>query len=274
MNVITVGTGAPRNFVRSGRHCTSTLIYVANQALLFDCGGGTTINLLRSQIKPWDINALFFTHHHYDHNADYGLFVLARWDLAAGAAKKLQVYGPEGTVRITELLFGPDGVFGRDIDARTKWHGHLWAYQDIGGKLPRQPVEVEARELTPELTLEFDGFKITTALAVHAQPWLDSLAYRIDSDEGSVVITGDTTYAPTVVHLARGADMMVGWESTPIEPFWSCAQMAAAANVKKLVIHHLGYPSTDDRAKRMLTAARETFSGEVIMSEDLMEIQV
>src|SRR5918911_2411804 len=113
MKIVTVGTGAPRHFVRSGRMCSSTLVYVANQQLLFDCGPGTTVNVLKGELNPWDTNYLFFTHHHYDHDADYGSFHLVRWDLGAGRAGKLMVYGPEGTEHATQLLFGPDGVFGR-----------------------------------------------------------------------------------------------------------------------------------------------------------------
>ncbi len=41
------------------------------------------------------------------------------------------------------------------------------------------------------------------------QPWLDSLAYRLDTDEGSVVVTGDTRPCDSVVDLARDADVMV-----------------------------------------------------------------
>ena len=56
---------------------------------------------------------------------------------------------------------------------------------------------------------------MTAAPADHVQPYLDSLAYRLDSDEGSVVLTGDTAPCDSVTDLARGADvlMMMCWES-------------------------------------------------------------
>lgn len=271
MEIVTVGTGAPRHFVRSGRMCSSTLLYVGGERLLFDCGPGTTVNLLKGELEPWEINYLFFTHHHYDHDADYGTFHLVRWDQGAGRAAKLNVFGPELTEHQTALLFGPDGVFERDIAARTKWHGHLWAYEDVGGKLPRTPPEVEARDIYPEQTLEFENFKITTGLAVHAQPWIDSICYRVDSDEGSVVITGDTTNDPTVRHLAQGADVLVGWTSTPIENYYSAAELAADAGVKKVVISHLGLPEWNEEIE---SAAQKVFDGTVIVAEDLKRVSV
>jgi ribonuclease BN (tRNA processing enzyme) len=253
--------------------CSSTLVYTEKGPVLFDCGGGTTVNLLKAGIDLWGINYLFFTHHHYDHNADYGLFHQARWDLGGGKAGKLSVYGPEGTERITELLFGAEGVYANDIIVRTKWHASLWAYQDVGGELPRALPEVKAEDLFPEAVLDADGFTVTTGLGVHAQPWIDSLAYRIESGGESVVITGDTAFSSTVVHLAKGADMLVGWVGSPIESAHSAAEIAAAAGVKKLVISHLGRPGNEREAK-LEADAKRLFAGPVIMAEDLMEIPV
>ena len=52
-------------------------------------------------------------------------------------------------------------------------------------------------------------WEVTAAPAEHVQPWLDSLAYRVDSAEGSVIFTGDTQPCDSVTELARGADMML-----------------------------------------------------------------
>ena len=53
------------------------------------------------------------------------------------------------------------------------------------------------------------SWEITAAPAEHVEPWLDSLAYRIDSDEGSIVVTGDTRACRSVTNLAADADMLV-----------------------------------------------------------------
>ena len=93
---------------------------------------------------------------------------------------------------------------------------------------------------------------VTAAPAEHVQPYLDSLAYRVDSSEGSVIFTGDTQPCESVVELASGADMMLCmcWDDQEVmdsngEAGGQCgttgaARMAQAAGVRKLVLVHMG----------------------------------
>ena len=46
---------------------------------------------------------------------------------------------------------------------------------------------------------------MTAAHAEHAQPYLDSLAYRLDTPEGSIVFTGDTQPCAHVRRSLTGA---------------------------------------------------------------------
>ena len=83
-------------------------------------------------------------------------------------------------------------------------------YVNRGGKLPRRPPDVEARDIGPGTVRTSDKWEVTAAPAEHVQPYLDSLAYRLDSSSGkSVVFTGDTQPCQSVVDLARGADLML-----------------------------------------------------------------
>ncbi len=98
-------------------------------------------------------------------------------------------------------------------------------------------------------------WEITTARAEHAQPYLESLDYRVDSDEGSVVFTGDTRPCQPIVELAKDADLMICmcWDDQDMmaeaeEDGGMCgttgaAGMAQQAGVKKLVLNHIGPPS-------------------------------
>ena len=51
-----------------------------------------------------DISNLFFTHHHFDHDADYAFFLLTRFDQSIGKEKELNVYGPPPTQELTNKL--------------------------------------------------------------------------------------------------------------------------------------------------------------------------
>ena len=66
----------------------------------------------------------------------------------------------------------------------------------------------QARDIDPGTVRTSDKWEVTAAPAEHVQPYLDSLAYRLDSVGGkSVVFTGDTQPCQSVVELARGADL-------------------------------------------------------------------
>ena len=53
------------------------------------------------------------------------------------------------------------------------------------------------------------SWQVTAAPAVHAQPCHDCLAYRLDCDGGSVVITGDTVPCKCTIELVRDIDLLL-----------------------------------------------------------------
>ena len=78
-----------------------------------------------------------------------------------------------------------------------------------GGVLPRHKPVLVPHGIGTGVFLETDDYRITAARAEHVQPYLESLAYRVDTDGGSVVITGDTRPCDSVTELARGADTLL-----------------------------------------------------------------
>jgi ribonuclease Z len=130
-------------------------------------------------------------------------------------------------------------------------------------------------------------WRVSAAPAEHVQPYLDSLAYRLDSPEGSVVFTGDTQPCPSVVDLARGADVLVCmcWDDQEImnangENVGQCgttgaAQMAQEAGVKKLVLSHIGpHLATPGPLEKGIGDVRRTFSGEILFAEELVSFEL
>lgn len=220
--------------------------------LMFDCGPGATGKLVRQGFSPVAVSDLFFTHHHFDHNADYGCFLMCRWDQAAVDPHGLSVWGPSPTRSTTHKLIGPDGVFAPDWNARV---GHPLSQQvwlNRGGSLPRRPPQVRVTDVGPGTIQRSDLYTVTAARAVHVQPFLDSLAYRVDTPDGAVVFTGDTEPCASVVDLARGAAVLVAmcWDRQPrmVERgeargqsgTEAAALMAAEAGVDHLVLAHIG----------------------------------
>ena len=81
---------------------------IGDEKLLFDCGPATTWKLARNGISTTEIDDVFFTHHHFDHDADFPTFILTRWDQMVPRDKTLNVYGPKLTEEFTNGILDED----------------------------------------------------------------------------------------------------------------------------------------------------------------------
>ena len=284
--VIILGSGTPTpSPIRWG---SSFMVEIGGEWLMFDCGPATTYKLYKFGLTATQVDRLFFTHHHSDHDADYPTFLLTRFDMSIGNENELLVYGPRLTEQLTERLIGEDiGAFWHDIVARTNHPLSLFAHQERGGSIPRKPPAVVPRDISPGTIATGKNWEITADRVEHVQPYLDSLAYRIDSNEGSIVFTGDTEPCEDVVQLAKDADVMfcMCWddEETMIENKEShgvcgtlgAANMAQEAGVKKLVLTHLG-PNLARHPimEKGIGDVKNRYDGELIFSDELLSVDV
>jgi len=286
MRIYLLGCGTPT--ADANRFGSSYVIQVKDDYLMFDCGPATTFKLAKSKIKPTWINYLFFTHHHFDHDVDYPCFLLSRWNESIGNEKELKVFGPNLTEKITHRLFDEkEGAFAHDWIARINHPLSLNAHTSRGGELPRQPLKVNVKDISPGLICNTKDWSVTAAPAEHVEPWLDSLAYRLDSPEGSIVITGDTRPCKTVSNLSKNADILINLctsiqedvEGTP-EAEYMCSTIDAAkvaneANVKKLIlVHQSPYLDHPGKTERAISDISSIYKGEIIWGEELMYVDV
>ena len=109
MNITLLGTGSP--VPMQNRASSGYLVELDNEILVFDHGAGAHHNFLRTGYRATDLNTIFFSHLHTDHCLDYARLVHSRWDQGAGQIPELQVYAPPYMQRMTDLLFGENGVF-------------------------------------------------------------------------------------------------------------------------------------------------------------------
>ncbi len=286
MRVHILGAGTPTP--TASRFGSSTVVQVGDEYVMFDCGPATTYKLVRAGIWPTTVDHLFFTHHHFDHDVDYPCFLLCRWDQSTGTENQLQVLGPPPTARLTERLLHPEyGAFAHDWQARVHAPVSQHVHVNRGGTLPRPPPAVTASDVAPGLVHEGRCWRVIAAPAEHVQPHLESLAYRLESDQGSVVITGDTQPCASVVDLARGADVLLCmcWDDQEVmrqngEAAGQCgtlgaAEMAQAAGVKRLVLTHMGpRVSAHGALEKAIGDVTRTFGGEVVIAEELMTLEV
>jgi ribonuclease BN (tRNA processing enzyme) len=223
---------------------------------------------------------IFITHHHSDHNLEYGTLFYNAW--ITGLPARIDAYGPTGLEKMTQDFFS---YMKLDIDIRI---------EDEGRPDPR--TLISAHEISkPGVVLQNDEVKVSAGLVRH--PLVkQAYAYRFDAKDRSVVISGDTTYAPELAEFAKGADVLVhevmylpGIE-TVIRRLPNATRLrkhllashtvpedvgriAAQAGVKTLVLSHFvpgDDPSITD--EQWAEGVRKHFSGRIIVGKDLMEI--
>ncbi len=283
--IYVLGAGTPTP--TADRFGTAYVVEADGQFVMFDCGPAATHKLVKAGLFPTQIDHLFFTHHHFDHDVDYPCFLLSRWDQSIGKENDLKVFGPTLTELLTDRLIGPDGAFTHDWKARVYHPLSQQVYVNRGGKLPRRPPHVDARDVGPGTVHTANGWEVTAAPAQHVQPYLDSLAYRLETRRGSIVFTGDTQPCDSVVDLARGADALVCmcWDDQEVmnldgEHQGQCgtvgaAEMAQAAGVKKLLLAHIGpHLAQHGVMEKGIGDVRRIFGGEVVFTEEIMTVDV
>jgi ribonuclease BN (tRNA processing enzyme) len=123
---------------------------------------------------------------------------------------------------------------------------------------------------------QFEDFTVETAPVAHNE---ESIAYRVTSSDGySAVYTGDTDHCETIIELAKDADLLICESALPdklrvkghLTPSLA-GDLAARADVRKLVLTHF-YPECEK--EDIAAECRKTYSGPLVLAEDLMEIKV
>lgn len=278
-----LGSGMPTP--TPDRFGTAFVVETGSDNVMFDCGPAATHKLVKMGLSPTDIDYLFFTHHHFDHNADYPCFLLCRWDQGAGKERTLRVFGPGQTSLLTERLIGPEGAFFPDWNSRVKHPLSKAVYEGRGGHLPRTPPRVEVEELAPGAVREGVTWRVLTGLSEHAQPYLDCLAYRIDTDGGSIAFLGDSRPCQSVINLGRGVDYLLYecWDdiqpvedrSKPHAGASAAGQLAADMAAGSLILTHSGPAICKPRVReRVIGDVRSVFDGDVIFAEELLSLDL
>jgi ribonuclease BN (tRNA processing enzyme) len=277
--LILLGTGGgPRP--KKENVATAQVIIVDDTLYVVDCGDGVARQLVLAGASLDKLRNVFITHHHSDHNADYGNLLLLSW--ASGLRTRVDTYGPPPLEKMTRLFFEMNAY---DIDIRIADEG----------RVPLVPL-IHAHELTePGVVMQDERVKVTCALVDH--PLVSpAFAYRFDTADRSIVISGDTRRSRNLVKLARGADVLVHeaiylpavdrlvarvpnaatLKKHLLQSHTSpedCGRVATEAGVKKLVLSHFVPPDDPLVTEQMwLDAARQHFKGEIVVGRDLMEI--
>lgn len=282
LHVVGAGTPTPTPL----RFGTCYVVEVGGEMLMFDCGPASTYKMVSMGLWPTQVEHLFFSHHHFDHNVDYPCFVLCRWDQGAGRIPPLKVWGPSPTLQVTERLFAQGGAFHPDWEARVEHPGSQEIYEKRGGRLPRKPPSLEVEEIDAHSTVEGTDWKVTCARVRHIEPLMPTLAYRLEAGGSSLVISSDTGVCQSIVELAQGAETLLihcwdsqkrmgGDEGGMITGTVEAAQIAAQAKVERVILSHLG-PRLDQPEEREQAIAEvaAVFKGKIIFASERQTLEL
>lgn len=284
MRITLLGTGGPRpDPMRQG---PATLVEASRLSLLFDAGRGVATQLAKAGTRVEDLDAVFITHHHFDHIGGLADLIMAAWN--NGRTTPLLIVGPLGTDTIIDGML--EHVYARDINFRI---AEEWAH---GRKLDHPSDMLDVRVVVSKRIDLPHGVEVMVGQVEHGSEGMDlsleewsASAYRVSAEGRAVTISGDAVEGLELGPLAADSDALVmcAYLSedeivTPEEIFLServlagapqAAAIAAEANVALLILTHIREKSNEE-AERMHSQVAAVFPGEVIVAQDLLAIDL
>ncbi|MGM0931781.1 MAG: MBL fold metallo-hydrolase [Actinomycetota bacterium] len=330
--VTLLGTsGGPPWWDGSTRAGISTAIKVNGAVYLIDCGEGWGPRFRQSGLGPTgfqrgldSLRAVFITHHHSDHTVDYpNLLLLAWYNGADGLQQPIKVLGPgnrgmlppifgAGERELLPEVFNPESptpglvestekllqAYAMDINDRMRDNAkqdlsEIFEFHDIA--LPagtgNDPNSDPTPSMEPFQIYEDENIRVSAILVDH-RPVFPAFAFRFDTPDGSVVISGDTGVCDNLVTISQGADLLlhecidmdwvnaiIGPDSPKPDPNLMQHMLAAHTSIEQvgpqaeragvgtLVLTHLVPGNTPIEKWQK---AQVGFSGRLVVGADLM----
>ena len=277
--LILLGTqGGP--FIRSYKQTPSAnLIVYKSTPIVVDTGFGVTFKLLDAGINLPSIKYIFITHHHSDHNLELGPLLYNAW--INGLKEPIHVYAPPG---LKDLLSFYWESIKFDIETRMNDEG-----------TPDIRVLIETHEYSEGNITSNSDFEVTALKNIHP-PVIESYALNFKLGNKKIVFSGDTAYCPALATFASNADYLVHevmyvpaveelvkrrpnamkLKESILSHHTSAedaGKIANLARVKTLVLNH--FVPSDDKSltdQVWLNAVKTTFSGNIIVGKDLLQL--
>lgn len=283
-----LGSGGPE--VLPDRASASYLLWHQGKArILIDMGSGSFLRFRQSGAAIEDLDAVAFTHFHIDHSVDFPALIKASY--FGHRNRPLALFGPQGN----RFLVSADVFAERLLGSSGAWP-YMSDYLDGSARYQIVPESI-GHTRKPQVVWQQDGLSLTAISVPHGP--LPALAWRIDSPDGAVVISGDTSNVwrdgtgqnrqeasallpllkPLKTNQQSLLPLYIAHHAVPETAFFGALRLhmppsliardAAEAGLKRVVLSHLMTRSLNaqDASEKEI---RKVYSGELIWASDLL----
>jgi ribonuclease BN (tRNA processing enzyme) len=270
--VVLLGTGTPN--ADPDRAGPAVAIVVDGTAYLVDAGAGVVRRAAAAAargipaLQASRLDRVFLTHLHSDHTLGLPDLIFTPWVLER--EQPLEVFGPPGTEEMVTHLMA---AFEADVRRR------------IEGLQPQNATGWRAvtHVVTPGFVYRDSNVTVTAVRVLHEE-WPVAFAYRFETRDRVIVISGDTRASESVVDACAGCDVLVHevYSDTGFAgrtPEWqryhaaahtsasALADIATRAQPGLLVLYHqLLWGATPEA---VLQEIRAGYDGAVVFGNDL-----
>lgn len=266
------------------------VLHNEQQKILIDVGDGFAGQLAKVHIPLNAIQTVILSHHHIDHTG--GLFALLGMRLQTNIFADLTIYGPPGTKKLVDGLIASLQGLQDFLKEITK------------GQEKNALNTVKVVEVTDGSIFNLGAVKVTAVTNTHYDLPSDSpeaarfqsLSFRFDLPDRSIVYTGDTGPCEKVVKLAHQADLLVieimdvdeamenirrKYPNAPAHHYEivkrhflkehltpdEVGKLVQRSGAKKLVlVHNGGSPRSNERSRAIISSY---FPGPIVFAKDL-----
>lgn len=261
-HVVLLGTGTPNADPEASG--AATAIVVDGKAYLVDAGAGVVRRAAAAAqrygseaLEAANLDIAFLTHLHSDHTVGLPDLVYTPWVLEREVP--LRLFGPDGTEELARHL---TAAYGADIEIR------------LSGREPATADgwRIDATDADEGVVYEDERVRVTAVRVPHTG-WPEAFAYRFETADRSIVISGDGTPSDAVVEACDGCDVLVHevysaetfktrpdvWQTYHAQSHTSTVELAELANRARpgiLVLYHqLAWGATPEEMLAEVRAA-------------------
>ncbi|MBD3397919.1 MBL fold metallo-hydrolase [Candidatus Micrarchaeota archaeon] len=259
--------------------------------LLWDCGEGCQMEMMRRRIGSGSVKAVFLTHLHLDHFL--GVFGLVK-TLGMARQRRIDIFAPDRFRKIMDAMeIDPSFFSTKEMEVGKLYSGDQ--YDVSAFRVKHRNIDSFGLVFKEQERTRIDTEK-TGALGFSQQNYVDISTQgetiigekKIGIEEvlvcvkgRKIIYSGDTVYDERIAQIAEGADLLIH-EATYTEEFADlaaknghstarqAAEIARMAGAKKLVLTHFSRMCSNDVLER---EAKELFENTLI-AKDGMKVEV